>query len=161
VDYITKPIQRLETLARTRTHIKVSRLLQIERMHNQQIEAIINNITDCVMVVDKQGGVFSANPTTENLFGYPEDQLCQKNPAELLNYHGTPDHFIEVLQDPQHPDSWWQQPSGKSRLNGNFPIEITIREITTNDAGFVIVIQDISLHRNEIDLLHHLSETDH
>lgn len=160
VDYITKPIQRLETLARTRTHLKLQHLLRIERMHSEQIRAIIDNISDCVLVVNQLGAIVSANPATEHLFGFAEEQLCQKNMAELLDYNGPTAGFIDILRDPKHPDPWWHHPQGQSRSNNRFPIEISVREMVTDERRFVVVIQDISLHRNEIDLLHHLSETD-
>ncbi len=160
VDYITKPIQRLEVLARVQTHLKIRRLLQIERSQSEQIKAIIDNISDCVLVINKQGIIASANPATEHLFDYPEDILCQKNIAELLNYSGDPTHFVELLLAHDDSDSWWQQPTGRCSNNSTFPIEINVREIFTTEPSFVIVIQDISLHRNEIDLLHHLTETD-
>ncbi|MFT4924698.1 MAG: two-component system cell cycle response regulator [Phenylobacterium sp.] len=160
VDYITKPIQRLETLARAKTHLKLRRLLQTERMHCEQIEAIINNISDCVLVVDRHGAIESANPATEHLFGYSEAQLCDKNIAHLLDYDGMASRFIDILRDPENTDPWWRNPCGKSSDNGAFPIEIHVREMITTELSYVVVIQDISLHRNEIDLLHHLTETD-
>lgn len=160
VDYITKPIQRLEALARTRAHLKIQRLLQVERLQSAQIKAVIDNISDCVLVINKQGDITSANPATEHLFAYAEAQLCQMNIAQLLNYPGEPEQFVDILQNPSDGDPWWHQPSGKSRNDASFPIEIHVNKMLTTELSFVIVIQDISLHRNEIDLLHHLTETD-
>ncbi len=160
VDYITKPIHRLEALARTRAHLKIQHLIHVERMQSEQIRAIINNISDCVLVSNKNGAIESVNPATEHLFGYVEDVLCHKNIAELLNYQGRPTDFINVLLNHDSDDPWWQHPSGKAANGKTFPIEINVREMYTHDPCFVIVIQDISLHRHEIDQLHHLSETD-
>jgi two-component system cell cycle response regulator len=160
VDYITKPIQRLETLARTRAHLKIRQLIIAERKQSEQIRAIINNISDCVLVTNQQGEIESVNPATEHLFGYTEEQLCQQNIAQLLNYQGQFDDFIGVLLHGVNGDPWWQEPSGKCSNGKSFPIEINVREMFTQPPSFVTVIQDISLHRHEIDQLHHLSETD-
>ncbi|MCJ8270583.1 MAG: diguanylate cyclase, partial [Psychrosphaera sp.] len=160
VDYITKPIGRLEVLARTKAHLRIQQLIHIERIQSEQIRAIINNISDCVLVSNKNGAIESVNPATEHLFGYPEDVLCHKNIAELLDYQGRPTDFIDVLLNHDSGDAWWQHPNGKNVTGKTFPIEINVREMYTHDPCFVIVIQDISLHRHEIDQLHHLSETD-
>ncbi|NQZ08984.1 MAG: diguanylate cyclase [Algicola sp.] len=160
VDYITKPIQRLEALARTKVHLKIQHLIHIERIQSEQIKAIINNISDCVLVSNKNGAIESVNPATEHLFGYCENILCHKNIAELLDYQGRPTDFIDVLLNHDSGDAWWQHPNGKNVKGKTFPIEINVREMYTHDPCFVIVIQDISLHRHEIDQLHHLTETD-
>lgn len=160
VDYITKPIQRLEALSRTKAHLKIQHLLAVERMQSEQITAIINNISDCVLVIDNLGDIVSANPATEHLFDYTEAQLCQKNIAAILNYPGDSGHFIEVLCDSKHDDPWWQQPVGKTSSNASFPIEINLKEMFSSGSSYVVVIQDISLHRSEIDQLHHMTETD-
>jgi diguanylate cyclase (GGDEF)-like protein/PAS domain S-box-containing protein len=160
VDYITKPIERLEALARTKAHLKIQRMMQTERMQAEQIRAIINNISDCVLVTNQTGAIESVNPATEHLFGYPEVQLCHKNIAEILDYQGPPATFIDVLLHNNSDDSWWQNPVGITCEGRNFPIEINVREMFTQPPSYVVVIQDISLYRHEIDELHHLSETD-
>lgn len=160
VDYIPKPVQPQETLARTKAHLRIQHLLRVERRQAEQIRAVINNISDSVLVTDKLGHIESANPAAEHLFNYEESQLCQINITELLNFKGNQEDFIGVLLHHHNGHSWWQQPLGKASDGKTFPIDVHVREMFTDNPSFVVVIQDISSYRHEIDQLHHLTETD-
>lgn len=160
VDYISKPVEHMETLARARAHLKIQQLLRQERRQSEQIRAVINNISDCIIVTDKHGQIESANPAAEHLFDYTEAQLCQKHIAELLNFHGPKQEFIDVLLHHHNGHPWWQHPCGITSNNKAIPIDVNVREMFTCEPSFVVVIQDISLYRHEIDQLHHLTETD-
>ncbi len=160
VDYITKPVQQLETLARVQAHLRIQHLLQVERRQAEQIRAVINNITDCIVVIDKEGFIQSANPATEHLLGYCQQALCQKHIAEIFNFDGEPSAFLEILMHHQDNHPWWRYPCGVRADDKKVPVDVNIREMFTKEPSYVVVIQDISLYRHEIDQLHQLSETD-
>ena len=66
VDYITKPFQIAEVLARVGTHFKLYRFqLNLEkrnRNHDAYHEAVLNNIADGVLILDSDRNLLSANP---------------------------------------------------------------------------------------------------
>lgn len=114
-----------------------------------RLAAIINSVTDGIVVIDEKGEIERINPSLENMFGYTSDELINRNVKILMP---PPDHE-------QH-DSYLHNylKTGKAKIIGSgrelkgqhkngklIPIELGISEISLNyEHHFVGLIHDIT-----------------
>ena len=95
VDYVTKPFQIGEVLARVKTHIELKRALTERNIFLRQAQeatasavsihrAILESSLDSVVVMNSEGQVVEFNPAAEALFGYQRDQVIGKSLATLI-----------------------------------------------------------------------------
>jgi PAS domain S-box-containing protein len=103
VDYIAKPFQAEEVIARVETHLTIVRLRSELAERNRQLEAanqpILDSVGDGIYGLDLEGRITFANPAAVRLTGYPIEALTGNSIHELHLYarwDGTPYHFIET-----------------------------------------------------------------
>lgn len=102
VDYIAKPFQAEEVIARVETHLTIARLRTELAERNRQLEAanqpILDSVGDGIYGLDTEGKITFANPAATRLTGYPGDNLIGHSIHELhlfARWDGSPHHFIE------------------------------------------------------------------
>lgn len=83
VDYIAKPFQSDEVLARVRTHIKLHRLEKELAKRNTELEdenqRILNAVEEAIFGLDVEGRITSVNKRASELTGWPQaDMLGEK-----------------------------------------------------------------------------------
>ena len=103
VDYIAKPFQAEEVIARVETHLTIARLRSELAERNRQLEAanqpILDSVGDGIYGLDLDGRITFANPAAAQLTGYSADALIGQSIHELHLYarwDGSPYHFIET-----------------------------------------------------------------
>ena len=103
VDYIAKPFQAEEVIARVETHLTIVRLRSELAERNRQLEAanqpILDSVGDGIYGLDLEGRITFANPAALRLTGYPMEALIHNSIHELHLYarwDGSPYHFIET-----------------------------------------------------------------
>ncbi|MDM8522458.1 response regulator [Desulfococcaceae bacterium HSG8] len=171
VDYITKPFQEEEVLARVRTHLSLRKMQMQLQTQNQRLQqeiherkqtelalreseeklgTIMNAAADAIILLDDQGKVIYSNPASEKIFGYNVEELKGKEmhslliPAELHeSYRKLSEEFQRTGQIP---------PSGNTtelkavRKNGTvFPVEVSVSALKMNDKWHVAgIVRDIT-----------------
>lgn len=96
VDYISKPIQKEEVLARINTHLKLSALkeelyqknLELEKkVNNRQkiLEAIYDNVPAAIFLKDLSGKYVSANKYIEKIFSKPRQEIIGNTEMDFLS----------------------------------------------------------------------------
>jgi PAS domain S-box-containing protein len=98
VDYITKPFQKEEVLARVKTHLNL-RSMQIQmlaeikerkqaeqslRESEEKLNAIMNAAADAIILIDHRGTVIYSNPASEKIFGYSAGELKGREMESLI-----------------------------------------------------------------------------
>jgi PAS domain S-box-containing protein len=103
VDYIAKPFQAEEVIARVETHLTIARLRSELAERNRQLEAanqpILDAVGDGIYGLDGDGRITFANPAATRLTGFPQQALIGHSLHELHLYarwDGSPYHFIET-----------------------------------------------------------------
>jgi len=98
-DYISKPFQAQEVIARVKTHARVIRLERQLQARNLQLESdqarILNSISEGIYGLDKDGRIVYANPAAAMTVGSAAEELVGQNFFAL--HFGMPDQNLEDL----------------------------------------------------------------
>ena len=123
------------------------RLGALARASERRFEEVVENATDGIVLMDKDGYLFSFNRSAEAMFGWRREEVLGK-PATLLmpeKYRATHDHgiaqYIARTRMPGTP----QIIEGLRRDGSSFPMECTISAYSV-DGTFVFtgVVRDIT-----------------
>ena len=83
VDYIAKPFQAEEVIARVETQLKIHRLEQTLAARNRQLEAtnqrLLESMREGVLGVDREGRMTFANPAATRMTGWAIDELIHSD----------------------------------------------------------------------------------
>ncbi len=122
-DYITKPVQYKEVLARINTHLKIHRLQKDLQAQNQQLKdenfrrrqvqealresrehyrLLAENATDLISRLSPAGGYLYVSPVCHTLLGYSVEEMVGHTPLEFLH----PDASQTVPQLNQPLSAW-------------------------------------------------------
>jgi PAS domain S-box-containing protein len=161
VDYIAKPFQAEEVIARVETHLTIARLRSELAERNRQLEAanqpILEAVGDGIYGLDLDGRVTFANPAALELTGYPADALVGQSIHELHLYarwDGSPYHFIETgiyqtlrqgVSTQSESDVFWRQ-SGD-----HFAVSWTCTPIKRGGEvrGAVLAFRDVTVRKRQ------------
>ena len=156
VDYVSKPFQSEEVIARVETHIKIRQLEKTLEKKNKQLEEdnaiILDSMGEGLLGVNKQGLITFINPAGEKITGWLEEEMSGKNFHDLLMHTDKSGHrnpveqnkVFNTLQDHmvRHCDNdvFWNKESQ------SFPVEYTVTAIEgeTDLSSACVVFKDIS-----------------
>ncbi len=88
VDFISKPFQAEEVIARVETQLKIHRLEQALSARNRQLEAdkarILESMNEGIFGLDSRGQITFANAAASIMTGWPMDTLIHRGLIELM-----------------------------------------------------------------------------
>lgn len=95
VDYIVKPFQREEVIARVLVHLQLSavraeveaqnrRLLTEQRQLQERLEAVVSTARDAIIMIDGEGRISHWNTAAEGMFGYSRVEAEGRDLHRLL-----------------------------------------------------------------------------
>jgi PAS domain S-box-containing protein len=146
VDYITKPFQYEEAIARIKTHLALQNLKNQLHEKEQRLSMIFENTMDAILTLDQFGRIMLFNAAAEQMFrckssesiGYSVDRFLS---TELFK---TLTNFRNGI--PNKPAIW--VPEGLSALRADdstFPIEATISRVeAAGQQIYILILRDIN-----------------
>ncbi|MGZ8189978.1 MAG: sigma-54 dependent transcriptional regulator [Methylococcaceae bacterium] len=146
VDYITKPFQYEEVIARVKTHLTLQKLTLELQEKEQRLSMIFENAMDAILTLDESGQITLFNTAAEKMFrckaidiiGFSVDQLLSPELNQALS------NFRQGV--PPRPAIW--VPEGLTAIradNVTFPIEATISRVdTTSHQLYIMILRDIN-----------------
>jgi PAS domain S-box-containing protein len=149
-DYLAKPVNFVVLSAKLRS---LSRTLELQRNldeNRRRMEAISNNIADCIVTIDEQGLILSINAVVPLLFGYEAGELLGQNVAILMPepYRSAHDgHLREYLHGgiPKVIGMPQRNVKGRHKDGSLLPLELTVSEMRFEGKRlFVGILRDIS-----------------
>jgi len=165
VDYICKPVQREEVLARTQTHVVLRQLSKSLEQNYQQLAAILSVVKDGTFCVNLNGNIGCANPAAISQLGFTEKQLVSLK------------QVVPGMVD--SPEIWSQSPiytickDGGEFYSDNYlfnrksddpmPVEFTVSALTDKQGdpfGAIVVFRDITEKKKSEQRLVSLMSTD-
>ena len=75
IDYVQKPFQHKEVLARVKTHLTIKKRTEELKQSEAQLNSIITHLYDGILIVDRDGIVQFANPAAARIFAQPLEAL--------------------------------------------------------------------------------------
>jgi len=102
VDYITKPFQEREVLARVNTHLNLKRTQEQLRRSEARLETILNSLDEVVWSATLQPFQFlHINPVVEKICGISAQHLLKKSTPWLDNIH--PEDLAQIREQLSAP----------------------------------------------------------
>lgn len=163
VDYIAKPFQSDEVVARVRTHIKIHRLEQQLARRNSELEAenqqILDAIEEGIIGIDEEARVSFINPAAARITGWSAADIIGEPLQTLpilqgINNEHEPILLNRALQAGQvvHSD----MELIRTREGQLRPVELTLS--ARKEGGAVLVLRDISTWLEHEEMLRRARE---
>jgi len=86
---------RLRLYGAAKDITEIERVVSELKLNEEKFKAIINNSTDLIRILDKNGKIAFDSPSSTRLLGYPEGSLVGTNPLDLIH----PDDREQVRAD--------------------------------------------------------------
>lgn len=146
VDYITKPFQYEEVIARVQTHLTLQKLKLELQEKEERLSRIFENAMDAIMTLDESGKIMLFNAAAEQMFrckaadriGRPVDRfLSPELYKTLINFRNG---------FPADKAIWVSEGLTAVRADDeSFPIEATISRVeTTGQQLYILILRDIN-----------------
>ncbi len=182
VDYVTKPFQIAEVLARVQTHLELRRLQRILERHSDHLEATVRSRTtelvdanaqlkllaealkvspNAIAITDATGSLVWTNPAFSALSGYSAEEVIGKN-RRLLNSGQQDENFYQQMWTTILSGKVWQGEIVNRRKDGsNSTEEMIIAPVALAPScitHFVTINQDISQRKRSEEELRRAEE---
>ncbi len=117
-----------------------------------RLEAILNTATDAIITINERGIIQTANPATENVFGYASSELIGSNIQRLMPapYAGEHDTYLAAYVETGQRKiiGVGREVEAKRKDGTTFPVDLAVSE---SDVGgqrlFTGIVRDISERR--------------
>jgi PAS domain S-box-containing protein len=165
-DYIGKPFEPEELLARIVAHIKVKGLIEErERLYNQAelYFQSYKNSSDAIMITDANGDIIDINQAFTQIYGYTGEEVVNKNARILKSPYSTHELYKEMWSDILNPDKGYF--SGEvinlTKDKKEIPVILSITPIKRGDniIGYMGMTVDITLRKQFEDALKEYNRT--
>ena len=166
VDFISKPFQAEEVIARVQTQLKIHKLEQALSARNRQLEAdkarILESMNEGIFGLDRLGQITFANPASSAMTGWSIEQLTGQNLIQVMQGGGS--EVSNLLTGPLAPiEVSLNKGVSKTVENATFlhsdgspfPVDYSCTPIMENSSpsGAVVVFRDISEKKRQQEAL--------
>ena len=152
VDYVTKPFQPEELIARVRTHLTIQRLRSELQESEERLSRIFESAMDAIITIDAAGRITLFNAAAEQVFrcaaadavGSPFTRFASETFATVLAGYTR----RKPSEEPKRP--LWV-PEGLTAVRadgGEFPVEATVSRVLVSGAPlYTIILRDVNERR--------------
>jgi diguanylate cyclase (GGDEF)-like protein/PAS domain S-box-containing protein len=132
---------------------------------SERYDALLEGVTDAIVVTDARGAVESINPAACDLFDYNADEVIGRSLAALLGNPHQDEYAGQLRAYAKEQDvpvlGLTREALGRRKDSSSFPIELTLSEMKPyGNRMLVAVIRDISERKKAEAQLRHLAEHD-
>ncbi|WP_434111148.1 sigma 54-interacting transcriptional regulator [Methylocaldum sp. GT1TLB] len=143
VDYITKPFQHEEVLARVNTHLTLARLRSELQASRERLSRIVTYALDAIITVDAEGRIVLFNAAAEKLLKCRESEAV----GGVLERFLTPalrEHLGHCMDHSSDQAIWLPEGVGILRGDGaEVPIEGSISRVEAGgEKLFTVILRD-------------------
>ena len=140
VDYLTKPVNHAEVLARVNAHLTIARLQHQLAQENERFQRLANATFEGILIYDTEQ-ILDANQAAGQMFGCQAEEAIGKPLLELL----TPESRQTIEAELDQRDLYPCEAEGLRKDGSSFPIEIQTKTIpwTTGEVR-VAAVRDLT-----------------
>ena len=150
VDYLTKPMQHEEVLARINAHLTIRQLQQQLQEQNIRLEEqnerfrTLAEATFEGILMHIEGRIVEVNQVLERMFDYQRTEVIDRNLLEFV----TPECQAVVATHIRAKDEYSYEVEGIRKDGSNFPIEIQAKTMRYQGQDVrIAAIRDLSWHK--------------
>lgn len=163
-DFLTKPINFDDLKATLDKTIQTVKEIKETRIQKEKAEkelkntmaknfAIVNSAVDSILNTNSQGIIETANPATEKILGYSDEELINNDLKQILPDEIVDEYIINIDHD-NYIDLANKESIAKTKDGRIFPIEISISKFDQDDGShFALIFRDISKRKESEKLL--------
>lgn len=127
-----------------------------------RLEAIIQSVTDGIVVIDEKGEIELINPSIENMFGYAQDELIGRNINILVPqpHHQQHDNYLHRYLETSEAKILGngREVHGQHKNGRIIPVEIGVSEVSFNkERHFVGLVHDVTERNTVSETLQNLN----
>ncbi len=134
-DYVTKPFNPSELLARVRIHLELQREIAYRKKVQQDLQKSKNRIqhifdatpVPLIMASTPKGDILMANERAINVFGVPSDQICSQNAFNFLVDDEVRSKLSKAIQSKKTRD--FDEVEMKNLNGDRFWLSMSIRKV--------------------------------
>jgi len=168
VDYITKPFNNAEIIARVKTHLEIQNKIKIIKNQNIRLKNkeskfrnIFNSSKDGIIIIDDSGQILEANSIVSKRNNITRDEIINLNIAEIVNK----DRAIKLhklVKEVTTKNSLITETQYYTKTGEKVFLELNISKIVFNGIkSFLIVSRDITQRRlTDKQILNTIIETE-
>ncbi len=149
VDYITKPFQHQEVLARVNTHLSLQRLKARLKESEERLSRIVESAMDAILSLDQAGCIRLFNRAAERAFRCKADEAVGQGFNRFFS-EATQKTVTEYLHSgagdvPTQQAMWVPEGHSAVRADGEiFPIEATLSHAEANGQSiYTLILRDV------------------
>ncbi len=147
VDYIAKPFQHEEVLARINTHLTLEILKRRLQESEERLSRIIESAMDGIITLDRNGRIILFNPAAEQVFGFQACDAVNRPLADFLTerFRRWLDAYLSGSKTDQRA-GWVPEGMSALRANGEaFPVEASVsRAEAAGQTLYTLILRDIN-----------------
>jgi PAS domain S-box-containing protein len=160
VDYVTKPFQHEEVLARVYTHLTLQRLKRELAEREARLTAIVTGAMDVIVAFGADGRITLFNPAAVCVFGCAAAEALGQPLDSLLSEPLR--QVVREYQRRDEPTLWVPESLHALRAGGEpFPVEATLSRATVAEQPlYTMILRDIAARKQaeaEFNRLHGLN----
>lgn len=161
VDYIAKPFQHEEVVARINTHLTLEILKRRLQESEERLSRIIESAMDAIITLDEAGRIILFNPAAEQVFGFQACDVVNRPLADFLTerFRRWLTAYLSGSKTDQRA-GWVPEGMSAVRANGEaFSVEASIS--CAEAAGqtlYTLILRDINERKKAEDERNRLEE---
>jgi PAS domain S-box-containing protein len=139
-------------------NIRQRKMQEDEAKVKDKLNAVFNNATEGMLVINKKGEITLANPSAEQMFGYPKNGLLNLAietllPKELKSIHERHRHTY-MAKPRNRPMGMGLELVARRKDGSEFPVEISLSHFENEEGQFAIAfVLDMSERKKALETL--------
>lgn len=137
-------------------------LFESEKATSLSLKTIVDNIYDCIITIDEQGIIRSANSIVKTMFGYQPNELVDKNVSTLMPepYASQHDRYLSNYLKTRNAKiiGIGRELIAKRKDGSTFPMELSLSEVNrSGKLQYIGIIRDITERKKAEQSIHKLA----
>jgi diguanylate cyclase (GGDEF)-like protein/PAS domain S-box-containing protein len=163
VDFIAKPFQPEEVLARCDTHLRLARAQRVRATDLQLAAMAFETTLDAIIITDADGHILTTNPGATRCLGYTEDEVRGRMVSELQADNSFSEQ-LEAVEESMKATGQWSGEIVARRKNGERCPGLLSMSVARDADGrrtnYVLVLTDITERKAGQSMIDYLSYHD-